>query len=107
MLNPILTRKEGLIMNELTPPQVFEKQTKDTELKRVFKAFYTGSKTMKEVDLEIGIMRESICWYCRTLRTSKRLYNTGKRFCKVTKRFVNTWSTNPELQPPQSQLSFF
>jgi len=80
---------------------------KDTELRKVFAAFFSGSKTMKEVDFEIGIMRESICWYCRTLRLTNRLYPVKKRVCSVTKHEAMTWTTNTDLIPPQSQLTLF
>ena len=59
---------------------------------------------MKEVDREVGVMRENICWYCRTLRMTGRLYNAGKKVCAVTGRYVTAWTTNSNLIPPDPQL---
>ncbi len=78
------------------------------QLKRVNQAFFDKPKTMKEVDLEIGIMRESICRYCATLRKAGRLFPVLKRQCNVTKYpKVTAWTTNPELVPPSTQLNLF
>jgi len=83
-------------------------KNKDTQLSLVYYAFYSEPKTMKEVDLEIGIMRESICWYCRTLRLNNKLYPVSRRQCKVTRYpDVITWTSNPDLVPPSSQLILF
>jgi len=62
---------------------------------------------MKEADKLTGVMRENICWYCRTLRQQNRLYVIGKRLCKVTKHVAKVWTTNPELIPVNQQLTLF
>lgn len=83
-------------------------QSQSNDLRIVFSAFYEEPKTMKEVDVEYGIMRESICRYCSTLRKLGRLFSVGKRRCKVTKRVVNIWSTNPNEVPlDTNQLGLF
>lgn len=80
----------------------------ETQLKKVYDAFFTSAKTMKEVDLEIGVMRESICRHCRTLRLKGKLYLVTKRQCKVTRHSsVNAYTTNPEFKPFFNQLNLF
>lgn len=80
---------------------------KDTELKRVYLAFQDRPKTMKEVDKEVGIMRESICWYCRTLRLTDRLFPVNQKRCSVTKHTAWTWTTNPDLVLENPQLKLW
>lgn len=77
------------------------------QLAKVYKAFFEQPKTMKEVDLEVGVMRENICWYCRTLRKQERLFAIRKRICAITKHKAIEWTTNPELVPPPIQLNLF
>jgi hypothetical protein len=82
-------------------------QSKDkykVQLKKVFDSFYKQPKTMKEVDIETNVMRENICWYCRTLRKSNKLYAVGKRMCKVTKHLDIQCTKNPELIPTSNQI---
>lgn len=79
-----------------------------SELRRVYNAFHGKPKTMKEVDKETGIMRESICWYCKELRRTDRLFPVGKRMCTVTKHSnVIEWTSNPNLIPSSDQLNLF
>ena len=90
----------------------FTQQGKDkhfeAQLAKVYQAFYRSPKTMKEVDLETGIMRESICRYCRRLRLQNRLFPVLKRQCKVTKYpKVIAWTSNPDLVPKPNQLELF
>ena len=96
-----------------TPNNAFQqlssyKDKQLTELKMVKDAFFDRPKTMKEVDNETGIMRENICWYCRTLRLQEQLYPVEQRRCSVTK-YSTVWAytTNPDLVPEPSQLSLF
>lgn len=77
------------------------------QLAKVYNAFFEQPKTMKEVDLEVGVMRENICWYCRTLRKQERLFAIRKRICGITKHRATEWTTNPELVPPPIQLNLF
>jgi hypothetical protein len=64
---------------------------------------------MKEVDIETGVMRESICRSCSTLVDQNRLFIVGKRRCSITKYpNVTTYTSNPDLAPKHPpQLSLF
>lgn len=78
------------------------------QLLKVYWAFHEAPKTMKEVDREVGVMRENICRYCRTLRLQGKLHPVVKRQCSVTKfPTVTAWTTNPDLVPPSNQLELF
>ena len=81
----------------------------NAQLRNVFKAFFESPKTMKEVDVETGVMRENICWYCRELRKQNKLFPVQKRRCKITQHpRVIAWTTNPNLVPESSaQLNLF
>jgi hypothetical protein len=78
-------------------------------LQRVYDAFHERSGTMKELDLRIGVMRESICRYCATLRKQDKLYPIRKRICNVTGHKATEYTTNIALIPkrPIIQLSLF
>ena len=100
--------------NGTTPPSnTILKQDKynqkfDSQLFRVYNAFFEQPGTMKEVDLRIGIMRESICWFCRKLRKQDKLYPIRKRLCNVTNHLAIEWTTNSSLVPPSpAQLDLF
>jgi hypothetical protein len=77
------------------------------QLSRVFDAFYEQPRTMKETDIATGVMRENICWYCRTLRKENKLFPIRKRYCKVTNHRAFEYTTNPSLVPENLQLSLF
>ncbi len=66
------------------------------QLQKVYDSFFAVPKTMKEVDKETGVMRENICWYCRTLRLQSKLHAIGKRYCSITKHMATVWTTNPD-----------
>jgi len=77
-----------------------EGQNKDKysgDLQRVYQALFDTPQTMKEVDVSIGVMRESICWYCRTLRKENKIFKVRKRACNVT-NYPKAWelTTDPE-----------
>jgi hypothetical protein len=79
-----------------------------TDLQKVYNSFFEFPKTMKEVDKEIGVMRESICRHCRTLRENKQIIAIRKRRCKITGYpSVTEWTTNPDLFPSFKQLTLF
>jgi hypothetical protein len=79
-----------------------------TELEIVHQAFFERPRTMKEVDTKTGVMRESICWYCRALRKTGRLFRVRKRKCTVTgHNYVWEWTTNPRLKIDDGQLRLF
>ncbi|HAQ19235.1 MAG TPA: hypothetical protein DCR40_08390 [Prolixibacteraceae bacterium] len=86
-----------------------DNQNFDTQLIRVYDAFYESPKTMKEVDKSIGVMRESICWFCRTLRKEEKLYPIRKRICTVTKHRATEYTTNTAFAPARQviQLTLF
>lgn len=85
-----------------------DNQKFDTQLIRVYDAFYESPGTMKEVDRRIGIMRESICRYCAKLRKQDKLYPIRKRLCNVTNHLAIEWTTNSALVPPRPiQLDLF
>jgi len=81
----------------------------DSQLERVYESFFDSPKTMKEVDKSIGIMRESICWFCRTLRKEDKLYPIRKRICTVTNHRATEYTTNTAYAPIRQaiQLSLF
>ena len=86
---------------------VVSKDKQFNQLAKVYKAFFDQPKTMKEVDLEVGVMRENICWYCRKLRKLERLFAIRKHICAITKHKAKEWTTNPELVPSPIQLNLF
>lgn len=78
------------------------------QMKKVYIAFFESPKTMKEVDVETNVMRESICRYVRTLRLEKRIEILRKRKCTITGNcYVNEYTTNPDLFPRSNQLKLF
>lgn len=84
-----------------------KRQSKDKQFKRVFDAFFAEPHTMKEADKITGVMRENICWYCRTLRKQNTLYPIGKRLCRVTKHRATVYTTDMAKVPnykPQLKL---
>ena len=97
------------MMTKIEPPlkPICKDTSNNTQLKRVYEAFFHSPKTMKEVDIEIGVMRENICWLCRELRMQNYLFAVCIRRCKVTKRNVIAWSTNSEFKPIDKQLKLF
>lgn len=78
-----------------------------TQLKRVYLAFFDKPQTMKEVDFSTGVMRESICRYCRTLKLQNQLYPIRKRYCSITKHLATEYTTNPELILEDDQLKLW
>ncbi len=87
-------------------------QSQDTyfraQLQRVYAAFFAKPMTMKEVDVETGIMRESVCRHCKKLRDQDKLFAIRKRRCTITNYpTVTEWTTNPDLAPKDDQLSLW
>ena len=83
-------------------------QGNHTQLQLVYKAFHNKPLTMKEVFVEIGVLREFVCWYCRELRLSGKLYFIKKRRCSITNRYVKEFTTNEIfLQKFPTQLNLF
>ncbi len=80
----------------------------DTQLKIVYSAFIEKPMTMKEVDIETGIMRENICRYVDILLEKGLIAIIRKRRCKITRHtLVNEYTGNPALFPKSNQLDLF
>ncbi len=78
------------------------------QMKKVFESFYKSPKTMKEVDSETNVMRESICRYVGTLRLENKISLVGTRKCTVTGYpNVGIYTTNPDLFVKSNQLELF
>jgi hypothetical protein len=78
------------------------------QLNKIFTAFFEFPKTMKEVDAETKIMRESICRRVKDLRSQNKIALVGYRKCNVTGyNKVGIYTTNPELFPVTNQLKLF
>ena len=77
------------------------------QLLKVYESFFESPKTMKECDLDVGVMRENICRYCAVLRKQRKLYSIKKRTCKVTRHLATVFSTNVKHLPPQTQIELF
>ena len=80
------------------------------ELERVKKALFEKPQTMKEVDISIGVMRESICRHCGKLRQLNQLYRVRQRRCNITgypKVWELTTDPNKALKQDCSQLNLF
>jgi hypothetical protein len=85
-----------------------KRQGKDTQLRAVFNAFYEQPRTMKEVFVCTGVLREFVCWYCRELRLSGRLHFIKKRKCSITGEWVKEYTTNEKFIPEYpKQLKLF
>lgn len=84
------------------------KQGKDKQLEAVYNAFHQQPLTMKEVYVRTGVLREFVCWYCRTLRKSGQLYFIKIRKCSITGRYVKEFTTNEAFVPEfPKQLKLF
>ena len=85
-----------------------KRQAQDTQFELVYKALRIKPLTMKEVYTQTGVLREFVCWYCRELRLSGKLYFVKKRRCSITKRYVKEFTTNENFLPEfPKQLSLF
>ena len=83
-----------------------DKQFKD-QLKKVYNGFYNEPQTMKMLSIKLKIDRANICWYCRDFRKNNQLGIVKKGLCKITKRYVNYYTTNPELISINPQTKLF
>lgn len=82
-------------------------KNRTTQLQKVYDTFYQQPLTMKEADGVSGIMRESICRYCKVLKERNQLHVAGKRLCSVTQHMATLYTSNYELLPPSRQLKLF
>lgn len=87
------------------------KQRKDNkikdQLKEVYKGFFNEPQSMKMLSIKLNIDRANICWFCREFRKNNQLAIFKKGLCKITKRYVNHYTTNPELIPIDKQTKLF
>jgi len=86
----------------------YKRHGQDTQLKAVYNAFFEKPRTMKEVFVCTGVVREFVCWYCRELRLSGRLFFIKKRKCSITGEWVKEFTTNEKFVPEfPKQLKMF
>jgi hypothetical protein len=94
-----------------TPSYSFTLQRKDKkikdQLKEVYNGFYKEPQSMKMLSIKLKIDRANICWFCRDFRKNNQLGIFKKGFCKITKRYVNYYTTNPDLIPIDKQTKLF
>ena len=83
-----------------------DKQFKD-QLKKVYIGFFKEPQSMKMLSIKLKIDRANICWFCRHFRKNNQLGIAKKGVCKITKRVVNYYTTNPELIPTNNQSKLF
>jgi len=83
-----------------------DKHFKD-QFNNVYKGFFEQPQSMKMLAVKLDIDRSNICWFCRHLRMSNKIGIAKKGMCKITKRVVNYYTTNPELFPKSNQLTMF
>jgi hypothetical protein len=73
----------------------------------VFNAF-KEPMTMKEADVQTGVMRENICRYVAELQSQGRIAVTMRRKCKITGYpNVKEYTTDENLFPASNQLNLF
>ena len=77
------------------------------QFNQTYEGFYKEPQSMKMLSIKLNIDRSSICWFCRTLRQKKQLGIAKKALCRITKRRVNFYTTNPALITPSNQLNIF
>lgn len=86
-------------------------QSKDRQnidqLKEVYNGFYKEPQSMKMLSIKLKIDRANICWFCRDFRKNNQLGIFKRGLCKITKRYVNYYTTNPELIPIDKQTKLF
>ena len=87
------------------------KQGEDKNLRdqfsKVYKGFFEQPQSMKMLSKKLNIDRANICWYCRDLRKSNNIDVAKKGVCKISKRVVNFYTTNPEFFIQSNQLKMF
>jgi hypothetical protein len=85
------------------------KDTKfDDQLTIIYQAFLERPMTMKEADVQTGIMRENICRYVGALLQSGRIAIRKRRRCSITGYpNVKEYTADPDLFPSSNQLKLF
>lgn len=74
------------------------------QLKEVYNGFYKEPQSMKMLSIKLKIDRANICWFCREFGKNNQLGIFKKGLCKITKRYVDYYTTNPELIPIDKQI---
>jgi hypothetical protein len=82
------------------------KNLKD-QFSKVYKGFFEQPQSMKMLSEKLKIDRANICWFCRDLRKSNKIDIAKKGVCKISKRVVNFYTTNPDLFSQSNQLKMF
>lgn len=77
------------------------------QFQSIYDGFFKEPQTMKELSVKTGIDRANICWYCRTMRKCQQIAVVKKVKCSITRHLANTYTTNQNLFPNQSQLKLF
>ena len=78
-----------------------------TQLIRVYNSLLEKPKTMKMVDVDIGIERAYICWAVKKLREQGRLQVFETKLCEITKHSAGYLTTDSELFKKSNQYSLF
>ena len=92
------------------PLHLGELQDKNTKLNQeqaVFNSFFSSPKTMKEVDRDSGVMRESVCRFVGKFRERNQIWVLRERRCRVTGWNADELTTDPKLAPKPIQLTLF
>ena len=78
------------------------------ELQRVYDAFLTNPKTMRQVEVETGVRRDHITRYVAFLKKQNKITLVKKGICPVSKmNGVQFLSTNPKVLPENKLQSLF
>ncbi len=79
-----------------------------SEEEQTFQAFFDSPKTMKMVEVQLGIDRANQCRYIAKLRKQDRVAVVRHGYCPITHHWAGFLTTNPALFPNQpEQLSLF
>lgn len=62
-----------------------ERKNNSTQIKRTYRAFQEGAKTMLMVSLETGILRANICRYVAELDREGKLDVSHVGLCRISK----------------------
>lgn len=77
------------------------------QLRKVLSALSKNPKTMRMVEIDTGIKRNSICWRIYELRRQNYLRFLYKDVCPISKRKnVNFYTTNKDLFPEVEPSKF-
>lgn len=77
------------------------------QLKTIFQYLQSHIATSSMVSAATGIPQKNICRYKRDLEKAGALWEVEKKTCKKTGFKAWYLTTNPDLIPPNDQLSLF